>query len=108
MAERADAGPSAPTSKPDGTSDGEPTGGPLYRAFLIADIRGWTSFTRERGPAAAGRLAKTFADLARDAVEARGGIVFELRGDEAVAVFDEPFQAVRAGIELQATFAEVV
>jgi class 3 adenylate cyclase len=81
---------------------------PLFRTFLIADIRGWTNFTRERGAAAAGRLAQTFADLARDAVEARGGEVFELRGDEVVSVFDRSAQAVRAAVELQETLAEVI
>ncbi len=57
------------------------------RTFLIADIRGYTRFTREHGDAEAARLAKKFADLARDSVEARGGRVIELRGDEALAVF---------------------
>jgi WD40 repeat protein/class 3 adenylate cyclase len=74
--------------------------------FLIADVRGYTRFTRERGDAAAAILAKRFADLARDAVEARGGRVIELRGDEALAVFDSPQQAVLAALEFQATCAE--
>ena len=74
--------------------------------FLIADIRGYTRFTRERGDAAAASLAKRFAGLARDAVEARGGRVIELRGDEALAVFESPAQAVRAAVEFQATCAE--
>jgi class 3 adenylate cyclase len=51
-------------------------------------------------------LATWFADLARDAVEARGGRVIELRGDEALAVFDGPSQAVRAAVEFQAKCAE--
>lgn len=78
----------------------------LSLSFLIADVRGYTRFTAERGDAAAALLAKRFADLARDAVEARGGRVIELRGDEALAVFESPPQAVRAAVELQATCAE--
>jgi WD40 repeat protein/class 3 adenylate cyclase len=74
--------------------------------FLIADIRGYTAFTRQHGDAQAARLAKKFADLARDAVEARGGHVIELRGDEALAVFDSSAQAVRAALEFQATCFE--
>jgi WD40 repeat protein/class 3 adenylate cyclase len=74
--------------------------------FVIADVRGYTRFTRERGDAAAATLAKKFADHSRDAVEARGGRVLELRGDEALAVFESPAQAVRAALELQATCAE--
>ncbi len=77
-----------------------PPGG-VVRTFLISDIRGYSTFTRERGDETAARLAKRFADLARDAVEARGGKVIELRGDEALAVFDSTPQAVRAGLEFQ-------
>lgn len=75
--------------------------GVLVRTFLISDIRGYSTFTRERGDEIAARLASKFADLARDAVEARGGRVIELRGDEALAVFDSTPQAVRAGLEFQ-------
>ena len=52
--------------------------------FLIADVRGYTSFTREHGDTAAARLAKTFADLARDAVEARGGRIEFSDGPDVV------------------------
>jgi len=79
---------------------------PFERAFLIADVRGYTRFTREHGDAEAARLAKRFADLARDAVEARSGRVIELRGDEALAVFESCSQAVRAATELVAVCAE--
>src|SRR4029450_436669 len=76
--------------------------------FLIADVRGYTAFTRQRGDAEAARLAKRFADVARDAVEARSGRVIELRGDEVLAVFKSPDQAVRAAVELQAACEEEV
>src|SRR6476659_6670163 len=72
------------------------------QTFLIADVRGYTKFTRERGDAEAARLATRFAEVARDAVEARSGRVTELRGDEVLAVFGSPDQAVRAALELQA------
>ena len=75
-------------------------------AFLIADVRGYTSFTRERGDAEAARLASRFADLAGDAVAARSGVVVEVRGDEVFAVFRSAAQAVHAALELQATLAE--
>jgi WD40 repeat protein/class 3 adenylate cyclase len=80
--------------------------GPVERAFLIADVRGYTRFTLEQGDAAAARLAKRFAELARDSVEARSGRVIELRGDEALAVFDTAHQALRAALELQTACAE--
>ena len=80
----------------------------VERAFLIADVRGYTRFTRLRGDAEAARLAGAFADLARDAVTARGGTEVGLWGDEALAVFTSPAQAVRAAIDLVAACAEEV
>src|SRR5918999_2933441 len=70
------------------------------RTFLIADVRGYTVFTQEHGDEAAARLAGKFAAVAREGVEARGGTVVELRGDEALAVFDSPPQAIPASVEL--------
>jgi class 3 adenylate cyclase len=58
------------------------------RAFLIADVRGYTSFTQERGDVEAARLARRFAALVRECVGEAGGRVIELRGDEALCVFD--------------------
>lgn len=76
------------------------------RTFLIADVRGYTSFTHERGDEAAAMLATKFAAVAREGVEAAGGRVLELRGDEALAVFRSPRQALRAAVNLQARFLE--
>jgi len=64
--------------------------GSSFRVFLITDVRGWTRFTQTQGDAAAARLATKFARIARESVGARGGRVIELRGDEALAVFDSP------------------
>jgi predicted ATPase/class 3 adenylate cyclase/transcriptional regulator with XRE-family HTH domain len=69
--------------------------------FLIADVRGYTRYTYERGDEHAARLAMRFAELARAAVEARGGQVLELRGDEVLAVFLSARAALRAAVELQ-------
>jgi hypothetical protein len=44
------------------SSDDAPT---EIKTFLIADVRGYTLFTQERGDEAAGKLAKRFAELAR-------------------------------------------
>jgi WD40 repeat protein/class 3 adenylate cyclase len=76
------------------------------RTFLIADIRGYTRFTREHGDEEAARLAQSFAALAEVAVEGRDGHVVEVRGDEVMAVFDTPAHAVRAAIELVALCEE--
>src|SRR5262245_53433351 len=76
------------------------------RTFLIADVRGYTVFTQERGDEAAALLAGKFAAVAREVVEARSGTVVELRGDEALAVFDSARQAIRASVDLQRRFVD--
>ena len=81
-------------------------GDAAIRTFLIADVRGYTVFTQERGDEAAAALAGKFAGVAREGVEARGGTVVELRGDEALAVFDSARQAIRAAVELQRRFVD--
>jgi outer membrane protein assembly factor BamB/class 3 adenylate cyclase len=74
---------------------------PENRTFLIADIRGYTQYTVERGDDEAAALAGRFADLAKQAVEAHEGDLLELRGDEALAVFVSARQALRAAVALQ-------
>ena len=76
------------------------------RTFLIADVRGYTLFTAERGDEAATKLAARFAEVAREVVEEHGGSVIELRGDEALAVFESTRQAIRAATVLQRRFLE--
>ena len=39
---------------------------PGILTFLIADIRGYTAFTQQRGDEAAGRLAQKFAEVSRE------------------------------------------
>ena len=87
-------------------SQAEGTAAKVVYAFLICDIRGYSTFTTQRGAAAAGRLATTFTGLSRDAVAGRGGRVLGLRGDEVLAAFDSPDQAVRAGLDIQSACTE--
>ena len=76
------------------------------RAFLIADIRGYTVFTNTRGDEAAGRLAGRFAEITRAEVEGFGGRLLELRGDEALVTFSSPRQAIRAAVQLQGRYID--
>src|SRR3954453_20737296 len=76
------------------------------RTFLIADVRGYTRFTQTRGDEAAAALAARFVAVVQQVVEARDGVLLELRGDEALVVFSSPRQAVRCAVELQARFVE--
>ena len=88
------------------TGGGVGAGGAEIRTFLIADIRGYTLFTQERGDEAAGKLAGRFADIANEIVESRGGTLLELRGDEALCVFTSARDAIRAATDLQRRFVE--
>ena len=91
---------------PAGSREGSGRQRGAERVFLITDVRGYSRFTREHGDEAAARLAGRFAELAREAVEARSGRVVELRGDEVFAIFDSAAQAVRAATELAAVCAD--
>ncbi|HEX5936411.1 MAG TPA: BTAD domain-containing putative transcriptional regulator [Actinomycetota bacterium] len=90
---------------PQATGGGQRTDSAI-RTFLIADVRGYTVFTQERGDEAAAELAGRFADLAREVIELHAGTLVELRGDEALVVFDSARQAIRASIELQRRFVD--
>jgi ABC-type transport system substrate-binding protein/class 3 adenylate cyclase len=79
----------------------EPEQEGVLRAFLIADVRGYTRFTQTRGDEAAAELAAHFARLTREVVTEGGGELVELRGDEALTVFASPRQAVRTAVEIQ-------
>lgn len=70
------------------------------RAFLIADIRGFTGFTAEHGDEAAARLAGKLADTAEEVAASRDGAVLELRGDEVLAVFSSARGALWAAVDL--------
>src|SRR4029450_10508676 len=95
------------------SADDRPLPGQTYgtehvhiRTFLIADVRGYTLFTQERGDEAATKLAARFADVAREVVKEHGGSVIELRGDEALAAFDSARQAILAAAHAQDRFLE--
>jgi YVTN family beta-propeller protein len=84
----------------------EASGDANVRAFLIADVRGYTAFTKERGDEEAARLAGRFADVTRAVVKDHRGHVLELRGDEALVVFGSPRSAIRGAVALQRRFVE--
>jgi YVTN family beta-propeller protein len=93
-----------PSSVPGALTDA--TGDADVHAFLIADVRGYTAFTQERGDEEAGRLAGRFAEVTRAVVEDHRGKVLELRGDEALVVFGSPRSAIRGAVALQQRFVE--
>lgn len=86
------------------TTSASPAG--QVQTFLIADVRGYTRFTRDHGDEAAAGLALRFADVARVVVSEWDGEVLGLRGDELAAAFGSPRQALQAAIALQQRFAD--
>ncbi len=72
------------------------------RTFLFADVRGYTSYTRQHGDEAGAALAARFAGVVRDLAPSHEGHLQELRGDEALVVFDSARQALRFALALQA------
>ena len=76
------------------------------RSFLVADIRGYTSYTAAHGDEAAARLVEHFATLVSDGVTAWSGTLVKLRGDEALAAFGSPRSALRAAVDRQTAFAD--
>jgi WD40 repeat protein/DNA-binding SARP family transcriptional activator len=79
---------------------------PALNIFLIADIRGYTTFTHVKGDEAAAALSTHFADLTEQVVGDAGGSLVELRGDEALVAFTSARQAIRAATDLQSRFVE--
>jgi class 3 adenylate cyclase/tetratricopeptide (TPR) repeat protein/DNA-binding XRE family transcriptional regulator len=75
--------------------------------FLIADVRGYTTYTFEHRDEDAAELAMRFAAIGRDVIETHRGHVLELRGDEILAVFASARAALRAAVELQQHLAEL-
>ncbi|MGI8789272.1 MAG: AAA family ATPase, partial [Actinomycetota bacterium] len=86
--------------------EGSSSAGAELLSFLIADIRGYTSFTQSRGDEVAAELAGKFARMAREGIEAHGGRLLELRGDEALAVFGSARASLRAAVALQEVFGD--
>ena len=79
----------------------------VTRTFLIADVRGYTSFTHEHGADAAAALTERFAEVTGKVAGESGGEVIEVRGDEVLVAFDSVRDAVRAAVALQAAYVEV-
>jgi peptide/nickel transport system substrate-binding protein len=78
---------------------GETTTG--FRAFLLADIRGYSSFSDARGDEAAAALTERFIAVAERVIGGFGGESLGNRGDEVLFAFESPRQAIRAAVEFE-------
>ncbi|HEX6507116.1 MAG TPA: AAA family ATPase [Chloroflexota bacterium] len=76
------------------------------RTFLIADVRGYTSFTLEHGDEAAAELAERFLAISREVIGQDDGSIFGQQGDQVQAVFPSARKAVHAAMHLQDRLSE--
>jgi adenylate cyclase len=90
--ERADAGAEARENL--GLDRGARSTG--FRAFLLSDIRGYSSFAAARGDEAAAELTGRFIEVAERVLGRFGGESIGNRGDEVLFAFESPRQAIRA------------
>jgi len=86
------------------TTTPDEAGTHAFRVFLIADVRGYSSFADQRGDEAAASLAQRFLDVATEVITENHGEITGTRGDEVVAAFESPRSAIRASLALQRRF----
>jgi ABC-type transport system substrate-binding protein/class 3 adenylate cyclase len=95
--QRADVG--AESERDSGLGRGEST--TRFRAFLLSDIRGYSTFSAARGDEASAALTGRFIGLAEDVVGRFGGEHLGNRGDEVLHAFESPRQAIRAAVAFE-------
>jgi adenylate cyclase len=81
---------------------------PIATTILFADLRGFTSFSREVDPSSLNALLQCYYDHCSHSVWEYDGIVNKFIGDAVLAIFNFPLErndhakrAVSAGLELQ-------
>jgi DNA-binding NarL/FixJ family response regulator/class 3 adenylate cyclase len=77
--------------------------GAAVKLFLIAEVRGATSFAERGVDENAVKREATFAGMIEEVTTSHGGSA-ELRGGEALVVFDSVRDGIRAAVEMQARF----
>jgi class 3 adenylate cyclase len=92
----------------------ERTGTRKLVSILFADLSGSTSLQERLDVEATKRVMDRFHALLRAAIDAHAGTVVKFTGDGVMAVFEVPIlreddavRAVRAGLAMQAAFAEM-
>jgi class 3 adenylate cyclase len=77
-----------------------------FRAFLLSDIRGYSSFAAARGDEAAAALTGRFIAVAERVLGGFGGESLGNRGDEVLFAFESPRQAIRAAVAFEQALLE--
>lgn len=73
--------------------------------IVFADVAGFTSYTAEKGDAAASRLIATLQELVDKAARSAGGECVKALGDGFLLAFPSASQAVRGAVALRDTVA---
>lgn len=75
-------------------------------AIQFSDLRGFTSFTAQRGDQEAFRISRDFVDLVGEGVERHGGRLHKTYGDGVMTSFDSAAEAVICSAEVQRSLCE--
>jgi class 3 adenylate cyclase len=75
-------------------------------AIGFGDLRGFTSYTAERGDREALRVAERFASVVRAELDEHGGRLLKTYGDGVMMSFDDSSSAVRSVIDAQRALSE--
>jgi class 3 adenylate cyclase len=73
---------------------------PHTRAFLFADLRGYSAFTERHGDQAARELLSRYRHSVREVIASFDGAEIRTEGDSFYVVFDSVSPAVRAGLAI--------
>ncbi len=74
-------------------------------AIGFGDLRGFTTYTAERGDQEALRVAERFASVVRDELQRHGGRLLKTYGDGVMMSFDDPAGAVESAIGVQSSLS---
>ena len=70
-------------------------------AVMFSDIRGFSTYTAEKGDRAAYRLSQLHTALLKDRIEEHGGVLVKTLGDGIMGAFDRPLGGVGAAVAIQ-------
>ena len=70
-------------------------------AVMFSDIRGFSSYTVEKGDEAAYHLSQLHTTLLRERIEGHGGVLVKTLGDGIMGAFAEPAESINAAVTIQ-------
>lgn len=68
---------------------------------MFSDIRGFSTYTAEKGDRAAYRLSQLHTALLKDRIEEHGGVLVKTLGDGIMGAFDQPACGIGAAVAIQ-------